>query len=74
MYIEKKEEIIAVVLEFEKALKTQKELLYVKDVKHPSLQLWTMYIKFLGKIILLFEGNQNWKNLERVYEKLEIKE
>ena len=72
MHIEKKEKIVTAILEFEEAIKSQRETWYVKDAKYPSLQLWSMYVNFLHKIILIFEGNQNWKNLEIVYEKLEI--
>ena len=72
MYIEKKEEIIPFVINMETALKNEERFWYVEDEKYPSLQLWFVHMKFLQEIIFLFDKDQNWRNIEKVYEELEM--
>ena len=72
MYIEKKEEIIKLLLRLEKTIQSQEKTWYIKDIKLPSLYLWSKQVEFIGDIIAIFEGSQNYKSLEKIYEKLEI--
>lgn len=74
MYIEKQEEIKELLNQLEISVESSNDNLFVKDIKYPSLVLWSKYQKYLTNVLSLFEPKEkrDYENLEKVITLLEL--
>ena len=74
MYIEKQEEIKELLNQLEIGVKSSNDNLFFKDIKFPSLVLWSKYQKYLNSVLSLFEPKEklDYENLEKVIYLLEL--
>ena len=74
MYIEKQEEIKELLNQLEISVKSSNDNLFFKDIKFPSLVLWSKYQKYLTNVLSLFEleEKRDYENLEKVITLLEL--
>ena len=68
MYIEKREEIKELLNQFELSIESSDANLFIKDLKYPSLVLWSKYQQYLNNVLSLFEPKEksDYENLEKV--------
>lgn len=74
MYIEKQEEIKELLNQLEISVESSNDNLFFKDIKFPSLVLWSKYQKYLNSVLSLFEPKEklDYENLEKVIYLLEL--
>lgn len=74
MYIEKLEEIKELINQLELSVESSNDNLFVKDIKYPSLVLWSKYQKYLTNVLSLFEPKEkrDYENLKKVITLLEL--
>ena len=68
MFIEKKEEINAQLDKLELEINTDNMGSYIRDIKYPSLVLWSKYQRYLNEILSAFEAQSEYeyKRLEKI--------
>ena len=76
MFIEKKEEIKAQLDKLELEINTDNMGSYIRDIKYPSLVLWSKYQRYLNEILLAFEAKSEdeYKRLEKIITLLKLDE
>ena len=74
MYIEKQEEIKELLNQLELSVESSNDNLFVKDIKYPSLVLWSKYQKYLTNVLSLFEPKEkrDYESLGKVISLLEL--
>lgn len=74
MYIEKLEEIKELLSQLELSVESSNYDLFVRDIKYPSLVLWSKYQKYLNNVLSLFEPKEqrDYENLEKVISLLKL--
>ena len=76
MFIEKKEEINAQLDKLELEINTDNMGSYIRDIKYPSLVLWSKYQRYLNEILSTFEAQSKdeYKRLEKIITLLKLDE
>ena len=76
MFVEKKEEIKAQLDKLELEINTDNMGPYIRDIKYPSLVLWSKYQRYLNEILLAFEAKSEdeYKRLARIITLLKLDE
>ena len=74
MLIEKRKEINELIKQLEDSIINDNGVLFIKDIRCPSLVLWSKYQRYLNGILSLFDPKerQEYKKLEAVITDLRL--